>query len=58
MESALLIRPYFEDLTVSEIHAVMMSGFATISGSVLGAYLGFGVSQFILFLLSLDLTEN
>ncbi|XP_076824620.1 solute carrier family 28 member 3-like isoform X1 [Clavelina lepadiformis] len=42
-ESPLLIRPYIKDLTTSEIHAVMTAGFGTISGSVLGAYLGFGI---------------
>ncbi|XP_041041206.1 solute carrier family 28 member 3-like [Carcharodon carcharias] len=42
-ESPLLIRPYIVDLTRSEIHSVMTSGFATIAGSVLGAYISFGV---------------
>ncbi|CAM9410900.1 solute carrier family 28 member 3 [Lampetra fluviatilis] len=42
-ESPLLIRPYLADLTLSEIHSVMTSGFATIAGSVLGAYISFGV---------------
>ena len=40
----MLIRPYIQDLTTSELHAVMVSGFGTIAGSVLGAYIGFGVS--------------
>lgn len=44
-ESPLLIRPYINDLTTSELHAVMVAGFGTIAGSVLGAYLGFGVSN-------------
>ncbi|XP_056380207.1 solute carrier family 28 member 3 isoform X2 [Hyla sarda] len=44
-ESPLLIRPYLEHLTKSEIHAVMSAGFATIAGSVLGAYISFGVSS-------------
>ena len=43
-ESPLLIRPFLFDLTKSEIHAVMTGGFATIAGSVLGAYIIFGVS--------------
>nr|CAB3266200.1 sodium/nucleoside cotransporter 1-like [Phallusia mammillata] len=42
-ESPLLIRPYINDLTTSELHAVMVAGFGTIAGSVLGAYLGFGI---------------
>ena len=44
-ESPLLIRPYIEDLTTSELHTVMTAGFGTIAGSVLGAYLSFGVSN-------------
>ena len=33
-----------QDMTKSEIHAVMTSGFATIAGSVLAAYISFKVS--------------
>jgi pyrimidine nucleoside transport protein len=40
-----LIRPYLKDLTLSEIHAVMTGGFATIAGTVLAAYISFGVSS-------------
>lgn len=43
-ESPLLIRPYLNSLTSSELHAVMVSGFATVSGTVLAAYLKFGAS--------------
>lgn len=43
-ESPLMIKPYLPIMTNSEIHAVMTGGFATIAGSVLGAYIGFGVS--------------
>ncbi|XP_078190290.1 sodium/nucleoside cotransporter 2 isoform X8 [Callithrix jacchus] len=42
-EAPLLIRPYLADMTLSEIHAVMTGGFATISGTVLGAFISFGV---------------
>ncbi|KGL73897.1 Sodium/nucleoside cotransporter 1, partial [Tinamus guttatus] len=42
-ESPLLIRPYLADLTNSEIHAVMTGGFSTIAGSVMGAYISFGI---------------
>ena len=31
-------------MTTSELHAVMTGGFATIAGSVLGAFISFGVS--------------
>ncbi|NXN43477.1 S28A3 protein, partial [Rhinoptilus africanus] len=43
-ESPLLVRPYLPYLTKSELHAVMTAGFSTIAGSVLGAYISFGVS--------------
>jgi len=36
------------DMTRSEIHAVMTGGFATIAGSVLAAYIIFGVRSFLL----------
>ncbi|GFO44649.1 sodium/nucleoside cotransporter [Plakobranchus ocellatus] len=42
-ESPLMIRPFIPTMTRSELHAVMTGGFATIAGSVLGAYIGFGV---------------
>ncbi|XP_044534008.1 solute carrier family 28 member 3 [Gracilinanus agilis] len=43
-ESPLLVRPYLSHLTKSELHAIMTAGFSTIAGSVLGAYISFGVS--------------
>ncbi|XP_050769546.1 solute carrier family 28 member 3 [Gymnogyps californianus] len=43
-ESPLLVRPYLPYITKSELHAVMTAGFSTIAGSVLGAYVSFGVS--------------
>ncbi|XP_062128423.1 solute carrier family 28 member 3 [Drosophila sulfurigaster albostrigata] len=43
-ESPMLIRPYINKLTKSEIHSIMVSGFATVSGTVLAAYLSFGAS--------------
>ncbi|NXP21427.1 S28A1 protein, partial [Scytalopus superciliaris] len=42
-EAPLVIRPYLTDMTLSEIHAVMTGGFATIAGSVMGAYISFGI---------------
>ncbi|XP_072241928.1 sodium/nucleoside cotransporter 1 [Leuresthes tenuis] len=42
-EAPLLIRPYLKDMTHSEIHAVMTGGFATIAGSVMGAFISFGI---------------
>ncbi|KAJ3068594.1 hypothetical protein HDU98_008267 [Podochytrium sp. JEL0797] len=38
-ESALLVKPFVEFMTRSELHSIMTSGFATISGSVLMAYM-------------------
>ena len=38
-ESAMLIRPFVAHLTSAELHQVMCSGFATIAGSVLVAYI-------------------
>ncbi|KAI8369358.1 Na+ dependent nucleoside transporter C-terminus-domain-containing protein [Radiomyces spectabilis] len=42
-ENALLIKPFMPYLTTSEMHQVMTSGFATISGSVLYGYIAMGV---------------
>ncbi|XP_059115539.1 sodium/nucleoside cotransporter 2 isoform X2 [Peromyscus eremicus] len=42
-EAPLLIRPYLADMTLSEMHAVMTGGFATIAGTVLGAFISFGI---------------
>jgi len=43
-ESAMLIRPFVSHLTQAELHQVMCSGFATIAGSVLVAYINLGVN--------------
>lgn len=43
-ESAMLIRPFIPHLTKAELHQVMCSGFATIAGSVLVAYIGMGLN--------------
>uniref|UniRef100_A0A674JP77 Sodium/nucleoside cotransporter n=1 Tax=Terrapene triunguis TaxID=2587831 RepID=A0A674JP77_9SAUR len=42
-EAPLLVLPYLADMTLSEVHAVMTGGFATIAGSVMGAYMSFGI---------------
>jgi len=42
-ESALLVKPFIDDMTTSELHSTMCSGFATIAGSVLIAYISLGV---------------
>ncbi|EMF12773.1 H+/nucleoside cotransporter [Sphaerulina musiva SO2202] len=43
-ESAMLIKPFVPHLTMCELHQVMCSGFATIAGSVLVAYIGMGLN--------------
>lgn len=43
-ESAMLIRPFVPHLTLAELHQVMCSGYATIAGSVLVAYIGMGIN--------------
>ena len=40
-----MIRPFMPYMTKSELHAIMTGGFATVSGSVLGAYTSYGVSK-------------
>jgi CNT family concentrative nucleoside transporter len=40
-ESPLLIKPYLERMTMSELLCVMTGGMATIAGGVLAAYIGF-----------------
>ena len=42
-EAPLMIRPYVADLTDSELMAVMVGGLATIAGSVMAIYVGFGI---------------
>ncbi|KAH9485266.1 Solute carrier family 28 member 3 [Psilocybe cubensis] len=42
-ESACLVRPYVDLMTESELHVTMTSGFSTIAGSVLVAYMNLGV---------------
>ncbi|KAL5006941.1 hypothetical protein ScPMuIL_015747 [Solemya velum] len=42
-EAPLMIRPFLLDMTNSELHAIMTGGFATIAGSVMAAYINFGV---------------
>ncbi|KAI9820143.1 MAG: hypothetical protein M1832_003850 [Thelocarpon impressellum] len=43
-ESAMLIKPFVAHLTQAELHQVMTSGFATIAGSVLVAYIALGIN--------------
>lgn len=43
-ESALLVRPFVAHMTDAEIHQILTCGFATISGSVLVAYMSLGLN--------------
>ena len=45
-EAPLLIKPFVEKMTMSELNAVMTSGFATVAGGVMAAYVGFLISYF------------
>ena len=43
-EAPLLIKPFLDDMTESELHAIMVGGFATIAGGVLAGYIRMGVN--------------
>lgn len=43
VESSVVLKPFLNDLTFSELHAVLTSGFATVAGTVIAAYIEFGV---------------
>ncbi|VDL89313.1 unnamed protein product [Schistocephalus solidus] len=43
-EAPLITRPYLHLMTGSELHSIMVNGFASVAGSVLAAYVKFGVS--------------
>jgi CNT family concentrative nucleoside transporter len=43
-EAPLVVKPYIAQMTTSELNAMMVGGFATISGGLLAAYAGMGIS--------------
>jgi CNT family concentrative nucleoside transporter len=43
-EAPLVIRPYILTMTISELNAIMIGGFATMAGGVLAAYVDMGIS--------------
>lgn len=45
-EAPLLIKPFIEKMTMSELMAVMTAGFATVAGGVMAAYVGMLVTYF------------
>lgn len=42
-EAPLVVRPYLAKMTQSELHAMMVGGFATISGGLMAVYAGMGI---------------
>ncbi len=44
-EAPLLIKPFVERMTLSEIMSVMTGGFATVAGGVLAVYVGIAPSR-------------
>ena len=42
-EAPLVVRPYVNEMTLSELNVVMVGGFATIAGGVLAAFVGMGI---------------
>ncbi|HUF90002.1 MAG TPA: NupC/NupG family nucleoside CNT transporter [Gemmatimonadota bacterium] len=45
-EAPLMIKPFVEKMTMSELHTVMVGGFATVAGGVMAAYVGMLVAYF------------
>jgi CNT family concentrative nucleoside transporter len=43
-EAPLVIRPYIASMTISELNAIMIGGFATMAGGVLAAFVDMGIS--------------
>ncbi len=45
-EAPLMIKPFIKTMTLSELHAVMTAGFATVAGGVMAAYVGMLLAYF------------
>jgi concentrative nucleoside transporter, CNT family len=45
-EAPLLVKPFVQTMTKSELHAVMTGGFATVAGGVMAAYIGMLMAYF------------
>lgn len=43
-ESFLVVKPFINQMTVSELHCIMSGGFATIAGSTFAAFVSFDIS--------------
>ncbi|EJO5347401.1 NupC/NupG family nucleoside CNT transporter [Clostridium botulinum] len=44
-EAPLIVQPYIEKMTRSELHSIMVGGMATVAGSVMAGYISMGVSS-------------
>ncbi|XP_059163423.1 sodium/nucleoside cotransporter 1-like [Physella acuta] len=44
LDSVLVVRPYLKYLTSSELHCFMSSAMSTVTGSIIGLYIAFGIS--------------
>lgn len=44
-EAPLIVKPYIDKMTRSELHSVMVGGMATVAGSVMAGYIGMGISS-------------
>jgi CNT family concentrative nucleoside transporter len=42
-EAPLMVRPFVSSMTISELMAIMVGGFATVAGGVMAAYVRFGI---------------
>jgi CNT family concentrative nucleoside transporter len=45
-EAPLMVKPFVQNMTMSELHCIMVGGFATVAGGVLAAYVGMLVAYF------------
>ena len=45
-EAPLMVKPFVQNMTMSELHCIMVGGFATVAGGVMAAYVGMLVSYF------------
>ncbi|KAH9510328.1 hypothetical protein Btru_042780 [Bulinus truncatus] len=53
IDSLMVIRPYLKYVTPSELHCMMANGMSTVTGSVIGLYISFGISAGIIYWLLL-----
>lgn len=45
-EAPLMVKPFVANMTMSELHCIMVGGFATVAGGVMAAYVGMLVAYF------------